>query len=137
MRLGVTLISMAVIHWGIMSSGDPQGFYGSMFVFFAMMLVDYNSEEKYKNGYRATINWIYGFMCFISLLGVLKLLTVVESKSLYYVSVDSVMRLGAPLIINVHYLFLIMYATILIFSGIEAIFNVKHKYVKLEEVSAK
>ncbi len=137
MKLGVTLASMAVIHWGIMSSGDPHGFYGSMFVFYAMMVLDYNNPDTlYKRKYKKTISYIYGALCFFSFIGVGRLLNIRDINGQYFVAVDSIMRIGELAIINVNHLFYGMYGLILIVTGFEAVFPVKVGS-NLREVNAK
>ncbi|MEX3621877.1 hypothetical protein [Viridibacillus arvi] len=137
MKLALTLASMAVIHWGIMSSGDPQGFYGSMFVFYAMMVLDYNNpDSSYRKKYKKIVTFLYGASAFFSFIGVIKIFAIAKVDGKYYVSLDKIMQLGELTLVNVNVLFMIMYSVILVVSGVELSFNVKEK-TNLQEVGAK
>ncbi|MEK3974728.1 hypothetical protein [Psychrobacillus sp. FSL K6-1267] len=125
LKLGITIISLIVIYVGIMSSGDSNGFYSSMTVFFAMLILDYHSNhEKFTDAYIKLAMIVFGFFSLISLMGVIDFLTIREIKGQFYISFSDVMRLGKMGIINIHILFAVMVALIVLFSGIEYVLKI-------------
>lgn len=125
---------MGVIHWGVMDSGDPHGFYGSMFVFFAMMVLDYNNPYSfYKDNYKKSMTALTGFLALICFFGVIKIFTITSKNQGYYMSISDTMNKSGLVLFNIHHIFFALYGMQVIIAVFEWL--VKVKKIDIKEVN--
>jgi hypothetical protein len=126
LKLFLILLSLCIIYKGVMDTGDPNGFYSSTAVFYAMLLLDYYTQPHlFKTGFIKTARAIMMAFAGISGMGVLGLLTLREINGGFYVSFSDSMRLGKEGIINVHWLFLALSVASIIMSALELVFSIE------------
>jgi hypothetical protein len=124
-KLLLVLLSLGVIWKGVMSSGDPGGFYSSTCVMYAMLLLDYYTDvKKFKHTFLLTARGIMMFLSGVSVLGIINILTIVEENNQYYIAFDKSMKLSESGIVNIHWVFVMLGVLALLMAGAESVFKI-------------
>jgi hypothetical protein len=98
-RLGIILLSQFVLYYGVYkSNGDSISFFASCFVFYAMLIIDYeqikirgkdhkNQVMKTLGSYGARISIV---LTTIALLGLIQILVLVPKDNEYYITITKI-----------------------------------------------
>ncbi|MGX2959489.1 hypothetical protein JNUCC23_09500 [Peribacillus sp. JNUCC 23] len=123
MKLALVWISLGIIWYGVMKSGDASGFYSSTCVMYAMLLLDYyNYQKQFKHRILNVARGIMIFLSVFSAFGVFGVLSIKEKNNQLYIAFADSMRLNEAEIINIHFFIISLGVLAIIMSALELVF---------------
>jgi heme A synthase len=118
-KLFLTIISLGVIYYGIMETGDSKSLFINLIVFYAMYLHGYfEIKKKYEGKIFSAMLSVLWFMVGVCFFGLIGMITVQELNKNYVIKFSETMRL-TQVGLNIHIFFLILLVLTVVFSAME------------------